>query len=110
MEGRGEMTKSRALNALGRKKEARTAYEKAVGLGNQSQVHDFGRTLQTQGHQDEAMELFRSNIMKDPNSSIGHNEAARVAVAKGDYTTALALKTQHFDLVRRLENKEDINR
>ena len=117
-----EMTKSRALSALGRKEEARAAYEKAVGLGNQSQLHDFGRTLQAQGHQDEAMELFRSNIKKDPNSWIGHNEAARVAVAQGDYSTALKemklaasespqpLKMQHLDLVRRLENKEDINR
>jgi len=85
-------------------------------------MHDFGRTLQAQGHQDEAMELFRSNIKKDPNSWIGHNEAARVAVAQGDYSTALKemklaasespqpLKMQHLDLVRRLENKEDINR
>lgn len=117
-----EMTKSRALNALGRKEEARAAYDNAVALGNQSQLHDFGRALQAQGHQDEAMELFRSNIKKDPNSWIGHNEAARVAVAQGDYTTALkemklaanespdSLKTQHLDLVRRLGNKEDINR
>lgn len=117
-----EMTKSRALNALGRKEEARAAYDKAVALGNQSQLHDFGRVLQAQGHQDEAMELFRSNIKKDPNSWIGHNEAARIAVAQGDYPTALKemklaagespepLKTQHLDLVRRLENEEDINR
>jgi tetratricopeptide (TPR) repeat protein len=117
-----EMTKSLALNALGRKEEARAAYEKAVALGNQSQLHDFARVLQAQGKQDEAMELFRSNIKKDPNSWIGHNEAARVAVTQGDYTAALkemklaasespeSLKTQHLDLVRRLENKEDINR
>jgi tetratricopeptide (TPR) repeat protein len=117
-----EMTKSRALTALGRKEEARAARDKAIALGNQSQLHDFGRGLQMQGHQDEALELFQSNVKKDPNSWIGHNEAARIAVSKGDYDTALkemklatasspeALKTQHADLVRRLENKEDINR
>jgi tetratricopeptide (TPR) repeat protein len=117
-----EMTKSRALNALGHKEEARAAYDKAIALANQSQIHDFGRTLQAQGHQEEAMALFRANIQKDPNSWIGHNEAARVAVAQGDYTTALnqmklaanespaSLKSQHLDLVRRLENKEDINK
>jgi hypothetical protein len=61
-------------------------------------------------------------VKKDPNSWIGHNEAARIAVSKGDYDTAVkemklaaasspeSLKTQHADLVRRLENKEDINR
>jgi tetratricopeptide (TPR) repeat protein len=117
-----EMTKSRALTALGHTEEARAARDKAMALGNQSQLHDFGRTLQAQGRQDEAMELFQSNVKKDPNSWIGHNEAARIAVAKGDYTAAVkemklaaaaspeSLKTQHADLIRRLENKEDINR
>jgi tetratricopeptide (TPR) repeat protein len=117
-----EMTKSRALTALGHTEEARAARDKAIALGNQSQLHDFGRTLQAQGRQDEAMELFQSNVKKDPNSWIGHNEAARIAVAKGDYTAAVkemklaaaespeSLKIQHADLIRRLENKEDINR
>jgi tetratricopeptide (TPR) repeat protein len=66
-----EFTKSRALEALGRKQEARTAHEKAIALGSQSQLHDFGRALQGQGHQEEALELFRSNIKKDPNSGSG---------------------------------------
>jgi tetratricopeptide (TPR) repeat protein len=117
-----EMTKSRALSVLGRKAEAHAARDKAIALGNQSQLHDFGRGLQAQGRQEEALELFASNVKKDPNSWIGHNEVARIAVAKGDYETALkemrlamaaspeSLKTQHADLVRRLENKEDINR
>jgi tetratricopeptide (TPR) repeat protein len=117
-----EMTKSRALTALGHTEEARAARDKAIALGNQSQLHDFGRTLQAQGRQDEAMDLFQSNVKKDANSWIGHNEAARIAVAKGDYAAAVkemklaaaaspeSLKTQHADLIRRLENKEDINR
>jgi tetratricopeptide (TPR) repeat protein len=117
-----EMTKSRALEALGHKEEALAARNKAIALGNQSQLHDFGRGLQAQGHQDEALDLFRSNIKKDPNSWIGHNESARVAVAKGDYDTAVkemklaaaespeGLKNQHADLIRRLQNKEDINK
>ncbi len=117
-----EMTKSRALNVLERNEEARSARDKAIALGNQSQLHDFGRGLQAQGQLDEALELFQSNIKKDPSSWIGHNEAARIAVAKGDYAAAVKemklaaaasperLKAQHVDLVRRLENKEDINR
>ena len=117
-----EVTKSRALTALDRKEEAAKAYNKAIVLGNQSQLHDFARGLQAQGHQTEAMELFHANIQKDPNSWIGHNEAARLAVSKGDYATAVkemklaegespeALKSQHANLVRRLENNEDINK
>lgn len=117
-----EVTKSRALAALDRTQEAAKAYDKAIALGNQSQLHDFARGLQAQGHQAEAMELFRVNIQKDPNSWIGHNEAARVAVSKGDFATAVkemklaenespeSLRSQHADLVRRLENNQDINK
>ena len=117
-----EITKARALTVLGRGADARAAQEKAITLGTQSQIHDFARGLQAQGRQQEALELFRSNVAKDPNSWIGHNDAARVAVAQGDFATAInqmklaaasspePLKAQHLDLVRRLENKEDINR
>jgi tetratricopeptide (TPR) repeat protein len=117
-----QLTKSHALSALGRKEEALAARDEAIAKGSQVQVHSYGRGLQTQGRQDEAMELFRSNVKKDPNSWVGHNDAARVAVARGDFDTAIremklavaaapeSLKAQHADLVRRLENKEDINK
>ncbi|HEX7957932.1 MAG TPA: hypothetical protein VF508_13365, partial [Pyrinomonadaceae bacterium] len=114
--------RSHALSALGRKEEALAARDKAVAQGSQLQVHSYGRGLQSQGRQEEALELFRSNIKKDPNSWVGHNDAARVAVAKGDFDTAVremklavasapeSLKAQHVELVRRLENRVDINK
>jgi len=117
-----EITKSRALTVLGRKDEALAARAKAIGMGTQLQVQVFARGLQADGRQDEAMELFRVNIKKDPNSWVGHNEAARVAVAQGDFETAIKemklavpvapknLKAAHMDLVRRLQNHEDINK
>lgn len=117
-----EMTKAQALSALGRREEALAARDKAIAKGSQIQVHSYGRGLQIQGRQDDALELFRSNVKKDPNSWVGHNDAARVAVAKGDFDTAVremklaaaaapeSLKAQHADLVRRLENREDINK
>ncbi|HJQ31261.1 MAG TPA: DUF2911 domain-containing protein [Pyrinomonadaceae bacterium] len=117
-----EMTRAQALGALGRKDEALAARDAAIARGTQLQVHSYGRGLQIQGQQDEAMELFRSNVKKDPNSWVGHNDAARVAVARGDFDAAVkemrlavtaapeSLKSQLADLVRRLENREDINR
>jgi Protein of unknown function (DUF2911) len=94
----------------------------AISMATQQQVHDFGRGLQFKGRQDEALDLFRANIKKDPNTWVAHNEAARIAVAKGDFDTAIkemklaaslspeALKAQHLDIVRRLEDKQDIKR
>jgi tetratricopeptide (TPR) repeat protein len=117
-----EMTRAQALSALGRKEDALAAHDQAIAKGSQLQVHSYGRGLQSQGWQDEALELFRDNIKKDPNSWVGHNDAARVAVAKGDFDTAVremklavaaapeSLKAQHADLVRRLEKREDINK
>lgn len=117
-----EITKSRALTALGRTADAVAARERAVALGNQSQVHDYARGLQAQKQYDEALEFFRTNVRKDPTSWIGHNDAARLAVAKGDFNSAVkemkialavgpeSLKAQHTDLVRRLENHDDINK
>jgi hypothetical protein len=117
-----QMIKSRALGVLGRKDEALIARNRALALGTQQQVHSFARGLQTQGHQDEALELFRNNIKRDPNSWVAHNEAARLALAKGDFDTAVkemkfavtaapeSLKGQLSDILKRLENHEDINK
>jgi tetratricopeptide (TPR) repeat protein len=117
-----EMDKARALDALNRADDAKAARAKAMSLGTQQQVHSYGRQLQTQKKYDEALEIFRANIKKDPTSWIGHNETARLAVAKGDYDTALkemklsqaglpdGLKTQLDAILKRLENKEDINK
>ena len=117
-----EITKSRALGTLGRNDEAKAARDKAIAMGTQLQVQGFARGLQAQGRQEEALDLFRINIKKDPNSWVAHNESARLAVAKGDFDAALkemklaaslapdSLKGPHEDLVRRLQNKEDINK
>lgn len=117
-----EMTRSRSLSVLGRKQEALAARDKAIAMGTQLQVHSFARGLQADGRQEEALELFRINIKKDANSWLGHNDAARVAVAKGDFDQAIiemklaaslapdSLKAAHADLVRRLQNHEDINK
>src|SRR5262245_23990807 len=116
------MTKAEALRALGRTDEALATRRKALAMGTQVQVHGFGRGLLRQGRQDEAFEVFRANIAKDPQSWVAHNETARIAVARGDYDTAIkemklavtaatgTMKSQNSDLVTLLEHKVDINK
>lgn len=116
-----EITKARALSALGRKDEALAAQNKALAMGGQLQMFSFARVLQGFGQQDFATEIFRLDVNKDPNSYIAHDGLARVAVANGDYETALkemklalavapdGMKGQVADLIRQLENKTDIN-
>jgi Protein of unknown function (DUF2911) len=116
-----EFVKARALSVLGRKQEAVAARDKALALGTQLQIQSYARGLQAQGRKDEALELFRANIKKNPNSWIAHNESARIAAARGDFDTAVkemklalagtpdTLKSVVEDLIRLLENKVDIN-
>jgi hypothetical protein len=119
------ITRSRVLAALGKKEDAAAARERALALAKPEQVHGYGRFLQTQGKQDEAFELFRANIKKSPDHWAAHNENARFAVAKGDYTTAVkemklalaatdaadkVVRPQLEVLVKRLQAKEDINK
>jgi hypothetical protein len=116
------MTKSRILDALNRKDDATVARNKALGMANITQLHQYGRQLQIAGKQEEAFAVFRNNIKKDPNHWLVRTEAARLAVAKGDYDGAvkemkLALagapdpaKSTVEGLITRLEAKQDINK
>jgi hypothetical protein len=116
------ISKSRILDAQNKKEEATSARNKALELANAVQLHAYGRQLQTEGKQDLAFDVFRVNIKKNPNHWIIHNEAARLAVAKGDYPGAVKemklaesgapdqVKSQITGLVKRLEDKQDINK
>src|SRR5947209_4176512 len=116
------MSKARALDALNRKEEAGLARGKAVEMGTAIQLHVYGRQLQIQGKQEEAFQVFRDNIKRNPTHWLVHNEQARLACAQKDFDGAvkemkLALadapegqKQGVEGLVKRLEAKEDINK
>jgi len=116
------ITKARILDALNRKDEATVARNKALSIASVVQLHGYGRQLQTQGKQDEAFEIFRVNMKKNPTHWAAHNEAARIACAKGDFDTAVKemklssaaapdqFKSTLDGFTKRLEAKEDINK
>lgn len=117
-----EIVKARALAALGRAAAAAATRKKALSLGTQQQVHSFARNLQGLGYHDQALDIFRENIAKDPSSWIAHSEISRLAVAQGDFDNAIremrlsadlapaALKSQVQAFVRALEARVDINK
>lgn len=116
------ITKTRALDRLGRKEEAGTVRNRALAIGNEIQLNSYGRQLQTEGKQKEAFDVFRDNIRKNPNHWVAHYESARMASAQGDFGGAvkemkLALsgapdsqRSTFENLVKRLEAGEDINK
>jgi tetratricopeptide (TPR) repeat protein len=117
-----EITKARALGALQRIAEAKTVQAKALTLGTQAQVYNFARTLQRLGQQQAAMEIYRGDVHRDPNSVYGHLEGTRLAVAAHDYDKAMkecvaalavappGLKSPIAGLVAELKQGVDINR
>jgi len=117
-----EITKARALTALGRTDSARAVQAKALALGTQRQVYDFGRGLQRLGQQDAALAIYRADLARDPGTWIARLEAARVAVGAHDFGTAVQqaqraaavappdVKESVQDLVVQLQHGVDINR
>jgi hypothetical protein len=116
------INKSRILDAMNRKDDATAARNKALGMANIIQLHTYGRQLQQQGKQEEAFAIYRTNIQKNPTHWLVRTEAARLAVAKGDYDGAVKEmklaqaaapdpnKSIIEGLVKRLEDKQDINK
>ncbi|HLK64825.1 MAG TPA: DUF2911 domain-containing protein [Bryobacteraceae bacterium] len=77
-------TKSRILEAMGRKDEAAATMKLAMEKANVIDAYNYARGMQKEGKQDEAMMVFRDLKKKDPDSWITHLGLARVAVAAHD--------------------------
>jgi hypothetical protein len=110
---------SRALN---RAVDSAAAREKAMTAGTPNQIYFYARQLQAEHQPAQAMEIFRLTVKRFPGHWLAHMAAMRLASASGDFDTALreAKAVQSLDipanqkanlvnLMKRLENKDDIN-
>jgi tetratricopeptide (TPR) repeat protein len=116
------MTKANVLAAVNRNNDSASIRKKALTLGNALQIHSYGRQLQAEGKQDQAFEIFRTNMKKNPNHWVAHNEAARIASSQGNFDSAVKemklavagapdqFKSVIEPLVGRLQAKQDINK
>ena len=115
-------TRSRILNAMGRKDEADKALATALEKASAIQLYVFARGLQRQGNSKRAFELYPQVPGKDPNHWISHLALARIDSNKGDFPAATKEMTQAISgapeankpflepLLKRLEAKDDINK
>jgi len=116
------LNKSKILEAMGRKQDAEMFRNKALDKASALQLYFYGRQLQTEKKQDEALALFRANAKKYPDYWTTHMGLARVYSAQGDFDKAIqevklslttapdSNKANLENYVKRLQNKEDINR
>ncbi len=116
------LNKSRILEALGRNEDAKVFHNKAMDVASPLQLYFYARQLQGQKKQDEALAVFRSTAKKFPDYWTSHMGLARVYSAQGDFDNAVkevklsltgapdSNKANLENYVKRLQNKEDINR
>ena len=116
------MNKAKILDALGRKEDATLYRSKALDKGSALQLYFYGRQLQNEKKADEAFAVYRSTAKKFPDFWTSHMGLARVYSAQGDFDNAVkevklslasapdSNKSNLEGYVKRLQNKEDINR
>ncbi len=116
------MNKAKILEALGRKEDASLYRGKALDKGSALQLYFYGRQLQNEKKAEEAFAVFRSTAKKFPDFWTSHMGLARVYSAQGDFDNAVkevklslasapdSNKSNLENYVKRLQNKEDINR
>jgi hypothetical protein len=116
------LNKSKILEAMGRKQDAEMFRTKALDKGSAQQLYFYARQLQAEKKQDEALAVFKANAKKFPDYWTTHMGLARVYSAQGDFDNAIkevklsltsapdSNKANLENYVKRLQNKEDINR
>jgi len=83
------MNKSKILEAMGRKQDAEAFRTQALDKANALQLYIYGRQLQGDKKQDEALAIFKSNAKKFPEYWTSHLGLARVYSAQGDFDNAV---------------------
>jgi len=114
-------TKARILEAMNRGSEAASIRTRSMEIANVTQLYFYGRQLQTQKKKSEAVAIYREVGKRFPNHWLGHIAQARALAADGKFDAAIqevraslsgapeVQKPAIEGLVKRLENKEDIN-
>src|ERR1700756_6027149 len=82
------MNKSKILEAMGRKQDAEAFRAKALDRASALQLYFYGRQLQGEKKQDEALAVFRANAKKFPDYWTTHLGMARVYSAHGVFYNA----------------------
>jgi tetratricopeptide (TPR) repeat protein len=116
-------TKADILKALNRPDEAKTTWNHAIDVATAPQLYSYGRRLQNQKQNAEALETFKEVDKRFPQGVFGDLARARIKSAAGDFAGAAsdarkaqaaaptdAQKQSIKALIDRLDAKQDINK
>ncbi len=114
-------TKAQLLAKTGDAAQAEEIMAKAIDMGNAGQIHDYARQLLGQDRKQEALQAFKANVKKHPDTWFVELGLARGYSALGEFDKAVesmkaslakapdAQKQYVQGLVDQLSNKVDIN-
>jgi tetratricopeptide (TPR) repeat protein len=116
-------TKADLLKAMNKPDEAKKMWDRALAKTTPVQLYSYGRRLQSEKKDAEAMEILKDVAKRYPNSAYGFLSTARIKSAAGDFVGAAedAKKAQAAApsdqqkqsikaLIDRLQAKQDINK
>ena len=116
-------TKADLFKAMNKPDEAKKAWEQAIAKTTVPQFYSYGRRLQSEKKDAEAMDIFKEVAKRYPESPFGHLANARLKSAAGDFSgaaedvkkaQAVAISDQQRTalkpLIDRLQAKQDINK
>ncbi len=116
-------TKADILKALNRPDEAKATWNHALEMATAVQLYSYGRRLQGQKQDAEAMEIFKDVAKRFPQGVYGYLAQARIKSAAGDFAGAASdakkalaaaptegQKQAIKGLVDRLDARQDINK
>jgi tetratricopeptide (TPR) repeat protein len=116
-------TKADLLKAMSKPEDAKKTWEQAIAKTTPQQLYSYGRRLQSEKKDAEAMEIFKDVAKRYPESPFGHLANARMKSAAGDFAGAaeevkkaqgVAIsdqqKTALRALIDKLQARQDINK
>jgi tetratricopeptide (TPR) repeat protein len=116
-------TKADLLKAMNKPDEAKKTWDQALAKTTPVQLYSYGRRLQSEKKDAEAMGILKDVAKRYPESVFGHLANARIKSAAGDFAgaaedakkaQAAAISDQQKKniktLIDRLQAKQDINK
>jgi hypothetical protein len=115
-------TKADILKAMGKTDEAKTVWQHAIALAKPVQLYSYGRQLQAEKRDAEAMDIFKT-VAQQSHDLFGHMAQARIMSHAGDYDGAAEAIKQALavapeggqkeaikGLLDKLDARQDINK
>jgi tetratricopeptide (TPR) repeat protein len=116
-------TKADLLKAMNKPDEGKKIWDQALTKTTAIQLYSYGRRLQSEKKDTEAMEILKEVVKRFPDTVFGHLASARIKSAAGDFAGATdeakkaqaaalsdAQKKNIKGLIDRLQAKQDINK